>query len=121
MSQIDILNSSLKQSIKGKTVFMVLYNYADCDYSVIKTMENLNDAIKYIIIQESHLFDCDLTNNAYIEDNYVLVEITNMKDIKNKYVDNKINICYVVSGKYTFNISYYAGYSSYIIVPIVIE
>lgn len=121
MSEINISNSPLKQSIKGKTVYMVLYNYSDCDYSIIKIMENLSDAIRYIIVQESDLFDCDLSNSESIEDNYVLVEIKNSKDIKKNYMDKKINICYVTSGKYTFNISYYVGYSSYIIVPTIIE
>ena len=34
--------------LKGKTVFMVLYNYYDCDYSIIKIMENKENAFKYM-------------------------------------------------------------------------
>ena len=38
--------------LKGKTVFMILYNYFNNDYSIIKIMENLEDAYDYICLQE---------------------------------------------------------------------
>lgn len=127
MSQINnsdsLINRSeqLTTSIKGKTVFMVLYNYYYCDYSIIKIMEKLEEAVNYIIFQEEKSLFYEYDDFKLLSENFVLVEVNDVKDIRKNYIDQKVNICYVKSGKYTFNLSGYAGYSSYIIVPIMIE
>ena len=101
-------------SIKGKPVFMVLYNYSDCDYSIVKIMENLDDAYKYI---------CD--ND--IDGNYSECKLINVKtpdDIPKTYYADCLNICYISSGKYNkFNLcqGYKENVSHYAITPMVIN
>ena len=108
--------SQLK-SIKGNTVFMVLYNYSDCDYSIVKIMENLDDAYKYICLQESNDHD-------NIEEFYKcvkMIDVNNPTDITDKFVDEFLNICYISSGKYNkFSLCDYSQLSSYAIAPMVI-
>lgn len=103
--------------LKEKTVFMVLYNYSDCDYSIIKIMANLDDAYKYICYQEIEW------QHNYIED-YKLIEVSNYNDIKQKCYVDCINICYIPYDKYC-NISLCEGYREevchYAIVPMVIN
>lgn len=98
------------QSIKGKKVFMVLYNYSDCDYSIVKIKENLSEAYEYICHQEYNY--CDK------QESFTMIEVLKYEDINKKYVDNFINICYISSGKYNkFNLCDYSDVSQYVIVP----
>jgi hypothetical protein len=105
-------NSDL-HSIKGKSVYMILYNYGDCDYSVIKIMENLNDAYNYICVQETDLnMECKM------------IDVKNPLDLKNKMLENYLNICYISSGKYNkFNLCDEKDnmISNYIIIPMTIN
>jgi len=95
--------------IKGKTVFMIVYNYADYDYSVIKIMSNLEDAFKYICDEESSMSDL-----------FKLLEINKVSDLPNNFDDN-IYVCYIKSGNYEkFDLCNYDSLSNYAIVPMVI-
>ncbi len=102
-------------SIKGKTVYSVLYNYGDSDYSLIKIMEKLDDAFDYICIQENLFYKSSDIGNFYH-----LIEITKEEDVKNHLKDNIVIICFVKSKEYNFNVSSYNGVSPYIIVPFTI-
>ena len=106
------LNSHLP-SIKGKTVYMILYNYGEYDYSIIKLMENLNQAYNYICEQESELMmECKM------------IDVDNPNDLKKKIINNYINICYISSGKYNkFNLceEYGTMISNYVIVPMIVD
>jgi hypothetical protein len=100
--------------IKGKTVFMVLYNYSDCDYSIVIIMENLDDAYKYIC-------DNDIDGNC---SECKLINVKTPDDIVKKYYADCLNICYISSCKYNkFNL--WQGYQEhvchYAIVPMVIN
>lgn len=100
--------------LKGKTVFMILYNYSDCDYSIIKIMENIDAAYKYICIQESNEHDNP--------ESFHMIDVNKVQDIENKFVDEHLNICYISSGKYNkFNLCSYCSVSNYAIVPMVIS
>jgi hypothetical protein len=76
-------------SIKGNIVYMLLYNYSDFDYSVVKIMENLDDAYQYICLQEGDV--CDKFN---------MIKVDNIKHLKDNFADEHLNICYITSGKY---------------------
>lgn len=106
------LNSHLP-SIKGKSVYMILYNYGEYDYSIIKIMENLNEAYNYICKQESELImECKM------------IDVVSPNDLKKKIINNYINICYISSGNYNkFNLceEYDTIISNYIIVPMLID
>lgn len=96
--------------IKGKTVFMVLYNYSDCDYSIIKIMEKLDDAYNYICQQESNHFDNP--------ESFTMIEVFKTEDIITKSVTEGLNICYILSGQYNkFNLCDYHNISQYAIIP----
>ena len=100
--------------LKGKTVFMILYNYFNNDYSIIKIMENLEDAYDYICLQE-------LNNNRIIEpfhNSTKIIAISKSGDIEKKCVDKFLNICFISSGKYNkFNLCNYCSVSNYAIIP----
>jgi hypothetical protein len=94
-------------SIKGKTIYIIIYNYSDYDYSIIRTMENLDEAYQYICLQESTLVD-----------EFAMIEIENIEDITSKYVKDHLNICYIPSGNYNkYNLCNYCEMSSYAIIP----
>lgn len=102
-------------SIKGNTVYMILYNYDDCDYSIIKIMENLEDAYKYICYQESNYIDKSESFN--------MIEVTKFEHIEQQVIEDKLNICYISSGKYNkislcLNME---NVSNYAIVPMLIN
>ena len=103
-------------SVKGETVFMILYNYSDCDYSIIKIMEKAEDAYKYICLQESS--ECNKTDLFHKK----MISVNKPEDI-NKYMEsNLLYICYISSGKYNkFNLCDYCNISSYVIIPMVIS
>jgi hypothetical protein len=96
-------------SIKGKTIYIIIYNYSDYDYSIIRTMENLDEAYKYICTQESS------------EDDFIMLEIDNIKDITSKFVKDHLNICYITSGDYNkYDLCNYCEISNYAIIPMII-
>ena len=102
-------------SIKGKAVLMILYNYSDYDYSILKIMEKLEDAVNFIRERET-----DYKNNLKI------IEVSHPIDIKNKIcVNDTLNICFITSGKYhKFNLCEEREnglVSCYAIVPMIIN
>ncbi len=98
-------------SIKGKIVYMILYNYSDFDYSIIKIMENLDDAYQYICLQEGHI--CDKFN---------MIKVDNIKHLKDNFADEYLNICYITSGKYNkFDLCNYCQTSNYAIIHMTIH
>jgi hypothetical protein len=100
--------------LKGKTVFMVLYNYSDCDYSIVIIMENLTEAYEYICIQEHNYHDKP--------ESFKMITVNRPEDICKNFVDEHLNICYIASGKYNkFCLSSYCSVSHYAIVPMVIN
>jgi hypothetical protein len=93
-------------SIKGKIVYMVLYNYSDFDYSIIKIMENLDEAYAYICSKEGHI--CDKFN---------MIKVESKKHLKDNFLDEHLNICYITSGKYNkFDLCNYCQISNYAII-----
>jgi len=98
----------------GKNVYMVLYNYIDNDYSVVKIINNVDAAFNHI---------CQLENASYDNNtkNIRMVEIANQNDII-KYNNNDIlSVCYM-TGKYQhLNLEENEHISQYIIVPMKIE
>jgi hypothetical protein len=70
--------------IEENTVYMILYNYQDADYSVVKIMNSLQKALTYIHTQE-------ITKIAS-EEILTLVVINTEKDI----IDNCKKDCYNV-------------------------
>jgi hypothetical protein len=102
---------SQMSSIKGKTVYMILYNYSDFDYSVVKIMEKLDDAYEYIC-----------THDGNISDKFKLIHVENKTQLKEKFVDEHLNICYITSGKYNkFDLCNYCQVSSYAIISMKIN
>jgi hypothetical protein len=100
----------------GKNVYMVLYNYIDNDYSVVKIINNLDLAFNHI---------CQLENATYgnKKKNIRMVEITNQHDIiKNNNNNNDLlSVCYM-TGKYQqLSLEENENISQYIIVPMKIE
>jgi len=110
--EISSVKSSLS-SVKGKNVFMVLYNYSDFDYSIIKIMETLDDAYKYICHNEdSNCLECKL------------ITVSNPNEILKEIQSDCLNICYILSGKYNkFNLCgiNFGEISNYAIIPMVIS
>lgn len=106
MSQFKFIKESLP-SIKGENVYIVLYNYSDYDYSIVKIMEKLDEAYEYICLQEGH-----------IANKFQMITLENMNDIKDKIKDDYLNICYIKTGEYNkFNLCDYYEVSSYAIIP----
>ena len=101
-------------SIKGHNVFMILYNYSDCDYSIVKIMDDLDNAYNYICQQEAK--QCDKLNE------FQMINVLRPQDVQQHFVDEHLNICYISSGNYNkFNLCEYGSISSYAIVPMVIS
>ena len=97
-------------SLKGKTVFTIVYNYSDYDYSIIKIMEKLDDAYDYICNEEYY---------CYI-DSYSRLDVFKPEDIESDD-DEGLTICYIVSGEYNkFNLCQYHNISHYAIIPVII-
>ena len=94
-----------------KVVYMILYNYQDKDYSIIKIMSSLNKAYEYICNQE--IDKCD---------NFKLIEVNHVDELPKSYNENELNICYISSEKYNrFELCEYGYISSYVIVPMKIN
>ncbi len=102
----------LSASIKGKTVYMVLYNYGDYDYSVITIMEQLEDAYNYI---------CEQEYQEGVFEKFKMIKINHIKELQSNFTDEHIHICYISTNYNRYNLKGYAGISSYVIVPMKIE
>jgi hypothetical protein len=93
--------------MKGEVVYLIVYNYYDFDYSIIKVMEKLDEAYEYI---------CD--KEKYNHDAFKMIHVNNKEDITKNYVDGYINICCIMSKKYyAFDLCNYCNLSNYAIVP----
>jgi len=100
--------------LKGKNIYMVLYNYVDRDFSIIKICEYIETAFQYICNQQ-HLTYFDKQKN------FKMLEINNPKEINNLSKEY-INVCYIAGGKYTnLDLEDKDHISQYIIVPMKIE
>jgi len=98
-------------SIKGKTVYMIIYNYSDFDYSIVQIMEKLDDAYEYICSHEANI--CN---------DFKLIQVENTTQLQEKFVDEYLNICYITSGQYNkFNLCNYDQVSSYAIISMKIN
>jgi len=100
--------------LKGKSVYTILYNYSEFDFSIIKIAHSIEAAMQYICNQD-HLF--------YEDENkkFKMVDIVQPKDT-NKLCTDYVNICYLSNGKYeNLNIEGKEHISPYIIVPMIIE
>ena len=94
--------------VKGKTVYMVLYNYCEHDFSIIKIMENLDDAYNHIRNQESRKKIC-LAN---------IKSTKELDNIESVYSQDSLKICCIADENYhNYNICDNPNISSYIIVP----
>ena len=98
-------------NIKGNFVYCVLYNYSDCNYTIINIKDNLLDAYNYICIQETlQPSDCTIININSIEELY--------KNVNN----NCLNVCYIKTNKYNvFSLYECENVSNYIIVRLMIN
>ena len=116
MSQLNIqttMNKLEQLSTKDSTVYMILYNYSSSDYSIIKIMEELDDAYDYICIQEKTTFGKYKCNfkmvRVYIDDDLIV------SDDETMYI-----ACVINGGHHHYRMSEYNNVSSYIIVPMTI-
>ena len=100
--------------IQQNIVYMILYNYQDTDYSVIKILSSLEKAHDYIHLQEI---------NEYTEVQHLtLVEIDRERDISSE--DNKAFYVCVFKNNDTYihkNFRDTEHISSYIIVKMKVE
>ena len=97
-----------------KHIFIVLYNYSDCDYSIIKIAKKLDDAYKCICQQESKYFNKP--------DSFKMINIFEPEDIAVNSVSESLNICYIQTEQYNkFNLCEYYNVSQYAIVNYIVE
>jgi hypothetical protein len=98
--------------LAGTRVYLVMYNYNECDYSVVSIKENLENASEFIISQYP-----DLNSEFKIVSN-----IKRQSDVKQlKVSENEMLICHVVGNNLNINVSDYEGLSQYIISSITIS
>ena len=71
--------------IQENIVYMILYNYQDADYSVVKIMSTLQKAVAYIHQQEINEYT-DIQDLNF-------VEINKEKDIVDKCKEDCCNVC----------------------------
>lgn len=96
--------------VEENKVFMVLFNYNERDFSVVKIFSSLEKAYKYICLQQHSAF------NKYKKMN--MVEINDPKNLTYSSENDCMNICYVKTGKYLhLDIYDRSDTSEYIIVP----
>ena len=108
--------SQIEHLVNKKMVYMVLYNYHDCDYSIIKIMTNMNDAYNYICDQHWATGEC--------ENEYQLIYISNCDEINEKTKQKCANICCISYEKYhKINLRHeFSNFvSPYIIVPMELD
>ena len=84
--------SQIEQLVDKKIVYTVLYNYHDCDYSIIKIMTSINDAYNYICCQQKGDYDD--------KGIYQLIYISNCDEIDKKTKQEYTNICCIPHEKY---------------------
>jgi hypothetical protein len=98
--------------MKGKTVYIILYNYSDSNYSIIRTMEKLDEAYDYICNQEK--------DSAF--GMLRLIHVKDEADIREHLDEHKLNVCYITTDDYNvIDIQKYYGYvSSYVIISTLI-
>ena len=102
--------------LTGNTVFMILFNYSDRDYSVIKIMNTLDKAYKYICQRENE------QEHYNTKGGYTMVTLNKKDDIDFPYQEHRINVIYVKTGKYLqLDIFNRIDISQYIIVPMEIS
>lgn len=101
-------------TIVNNTVYLVLYNYNDQNYSIIKTMNSIEKAYKYICFQEQGLY-----KNS--DKDYTMLNVTQQSDISDYCEPNKIGVCYVTISNYWSIDLDNENISQYIIVPMTIE
>lgn len=90
----------------SQNVFMILYNYREFDYSVVKIMNSLDKAYHYICCQE---------NDEY--DKFKLICVTHPKQLIDKIDEDCLNVCYITTNNYNkFDLSKYDNISSYVII-----
>jgi hypothetical protein len=100
--------------IKENTVYMILYNYQDADYSIVKIMSSLHKAVIYIKQQE--------INNYTDLQELKLVLINTEKDIADKCEQNCYTVCLFNNDTYlSRNFCDTDHISSYIIVKKKVE
>lgn len=100
--------------IKENNVYMILYNYQDADYSIVKIMSSLHKALIYIKQQE--------INNYTDLQELKLASINTEKDIADNCEENCYNICLFNNDSYlSRNFCDTDHISSYIIVKKKVE
>lgn len=73
-------------------VFMVLYNYSDRDYSIVKIFSSLDSAFNYITMQEDDYSDFEL---VHISDGGAIPTVSANDDF--------LKICYFKNKDYLYN------------------
>jgi hypothetical protein len=90
---------------------MILYNYKNSDYSVVKILDSLDKSLNYIRCQENEYYD-----------KFKMIQLTNQKQLVNEIDNDYLNICCVSNNKYNnLDLSKYDNVSSYIIVPMLVS
>lgn len=93
--------------MRGSTVYMIMYNYCEYDYSVVKIVASKEDALTYIRWQ-------------YEPDEIKPLEFK-LVDINEKIDDNFFNICcFKQTEYYNYSMCDKNNVSSYIIVPMTV-
>ncbi len=90
MSEFKSVMSTIKE--KERIVYMILYNYEEYGYSVVKIMNNLNDAYKYI---------CDYEFKTGIIEKFKMIKIKNIDDFSDSSDEADLNICYFKNTSYS--------------------
>ena len=100
-------------STKGKTAYMILYNYSVYDYSIIKLMDTLVDAFDYISHQECTWGVGTNINLAYPK---------SPTDLEELQLNDYYHVLCVDYETYSnFDVCNYPSISSYLIVPMLIS
>jgi hypothetical protein len=100
---------------KDCCVYMVLYNYNEGDFTLVKIMSTLEKAFKYICLQEED-------KHNHLKGGCKMIDINKKDDINFPYQQYHLNVCFIKLKKY-HNLDIYdrQDISQYIIVSMDIE
>jgi len=82
--------STIKE--KNKIVYIILFNYEEYGYSIVKIMNKLNDAYNYI---------CNYEFKSGIIEKFRMIKIQNIDDFSNYSDEADLNICYFKNTSYS--------------------
>ena len=102
--------------IKGTKVFVVVYNYTDCDYSILAILGTRLEAYNYIVVEENEKI-------KPVSLSFKLIKVAKPSDVIKQEEDDPgtMKICYITTGRYhKFNMYDYDNVSQYAIISMTI-